>query len=165
MNTRSGGTASKSRFVRRGLMTVGTLVVAVGVVLGSALPAEASVLSTIKNAVAKVAGITTKTKTKCLSGEVASISINGKVGRLSVTYAKAKKIVAQPMGLTQKQYDTAIGHSIRKGSSVKVCTTGVFNGKTATLLGNVKNLAPKGQEATYGNVDGGGGSSAASSGT
>lgn len=165
MNTRSGGTASKSRFVRRGLMTAGTLVVAVGVVLGSTLPAEASVLSSIKKAVAKVAGVTTKTKTKCLNGEVASLSINGKVGRLSVTYAKKGKIVSQPMGLTEKQYNTAIGHSIRKGSSVKVCTQGVFNGKTTALLGNAKNLAPKGQEQTYGNVDGGGSSGGSSGGS
>lgn len=161
MNTRSGGTASKSRFVRRGFLVAGTLVVAVGVVLGSALPAEASVFSSLKKAVAKVAGVTTKSKTRCLNGEVASISIRGKVGRLNVKYARGKKIVAQPMGLTQKQYDTALGHSIRKGSSVKVCTKGVFNGKTATLLGNAKNLAPKGEEQTYGNVDGGGSSGGA----
>lgn len=167
MSTRSRLPASKSRIVRRGFVVAGTLAVAVAVVLGSTLPAEASILGSIKNAVSRVAGITKKTTIRCLSGEVASLSFSGKAGRMSLTYSRGGKSKVQPFGLTKKQYDYAISHSVRKGSPVKACTrlTSLFNGKTVTLLGNAKNLAPVGEEQTFGNVDNAGGSGGGANGS
>lgn len=98
-----------------------------------------------------------KTKTQCLSGEVISLSKKA----LAVKYGSHGKIVTKTLSVTAKQFDVAVGRSIRKGSPIKVCSQNNWK----SVAGNIINRAPKGQEATYGNVDGGGGGGGGNKGT
>ncbi len=110
------------------------------------LPDESKFSKTVATAAGKVTA-TSPGKTACLKGEALSLSTKN----VTVQYALKGKIINKAFSLTKKQHVAAVGRSIRKGSSVKVC----FQGNK--VAGNVTNLAPKGQENTYGNVDGGGG--------
>lgn len=93
-------------------------------------------------------------KTKCLNGEV--VSMSKKTLTVKIGAKKYKNI-----RISSAQFSAAGNRSIRKGSPVKVCSKDNFK----TALGNLVNRAPKGQEATYGNVDGGGGGGGGNSGT
>lgn len=116
------------------------------------LPDESKFSKTVAAAAGKVTA-TSPGKTACLNGEALSLSTKN----ITVKYAVKGKVINKAFSLTKKQYDAAVGRSIRKGSSVKVC----FQGNK--VAGNLINLAPKGQEETFGNVDGGGGGGSSSS--
>lgn len=121
--------------------------VAFVLVSGTVVSAKTGVMTKVTSKVGKVLGATTKTK--CLNGEIVSMSKKA----LAVKYAHRGKVVTKTLRMTAKQFSVAGNRSIRKGSPIKVCSKDNWK----SVAGNLINRAPKGQEETYGNVDGGGG--------
>lgn len=147
------------KHTRYAWLAVSALLVAAVIAGGMTFSAQAGIGSTLAKIVGKVAG--TSTKTRCLTGQVVSLSLhkNGKQGALTVSYANPqKKIVHKNFKLTKSQYNAAITRSIKKGSRVKACWKGGTGRTVETAAGNIINLAPRGQENTgYGEENGGGG--------
>ena len=69
-----------------------------------------------------------------MTGETTSLSAKN----ITVQYSTKGKVTTKAFSLTQKQYDAALGRSIQKESSVKVCYDGNM------VKGNILNLAPAG---------------------
>jgi uncharacterized repeat protein (TIGR01451 family) len=86
---------------------------------------------------------TTSTGTAHISGRVVSISSQN----ITVEYVANATLLTTAFSLTQSQYETALSHSIRRGASVTVYFQGT------TVVGNIVNNAPPGQEATFGDVE------------
>lgn len=113
---------------------------------GRAIP-DSSKFAAVATSAGKVLGAATG-KTKCMN-KVRVNSLSKKA--ISVEYAKGK---FRTIRLTTKQYDTAIGRSVQRDATVKVCSKDNFK----TLVGNVIGIAGLANTAD-GGAGGGGGDS------